>query len=105
MRSPREAVQLYHVLRIDKELKPNDSFTAYKIDKEQSPNTLDIRISCTSVRQLRLSTNALMDSVALVVETIGAFGATAAKQDSIVASDRLAMADGEFELSGTGRAG
>lgn len=95
------AQQLYRVLSIDKELKPTDSSIRYRIT-EQTPLIVDIQINCRSIRQLRLTTNALMDSISLVIATMEAF--LPQSQQTIDQSPQP-ITEAEFELNGTGRAG
>lgn len=95
----------------------------------EAPYTLSVAIHCATVRQLRLSTNAVLENATLVVETMQAFapghasgladtasaisgnaGAvpsdTLAREDATAATGRLsATAAAEFELNGIGRAG
>lgn len=101
MPTPLSAQQLYRVLSIDKELKPIDSSIRYRIT-DQTPEIVDIQINCRSIRQLRLTTNALMDSISLVIATMEAF--TPESQQSIKQTSEPII-EAEFELNGTGRAG
>ncbi|PWN33493.1 Pcc1-domain-containing protein [Meira miltonrushii] len=95
------AQQLYRVLSVDKELKPIDSTIRYRIT-EQTSDIVDIQINCRSIRQLRLTTNALMDSISLVIATMEAF--TPESQQSTQQPSQP-ITEAEFELNGTGRAG
>lgn len=101
------AQQLYRILSIDKELKPTDSSIRYRIT-EQTPKIVDIQINCRSIRQLRLTTNALMDSISLVISTMEAFTPEleiGTKQESHEQQNQQPISEAEFELNGTGRAG
>lgn len=95
------AQQLYRVLSVDKELKPIDSSIRYRIT-EQTSDIVDIQINCRSIRQLRLTTNALMDSISLVIATMEAFTPESQQSNNQLPPP---ITEAEFELNGTGRAG
>lgn len=94
----------YRVMSVDKPLRPADTHIAFRIASTPSSTTttLDISLHASSVRQLRLSANAILDDVSLIVETMDAFPRSE-EQESAEGVGR--ERDDEFELSGTGRAG
>jgi hypothetical protein len=90
-------------MSVDKPLRPKDSHIAFRIIP--STAVLDISLHTSSVRQLRLSSNAILDDVSLILETMEAFPQSQVESRSLEESHKDRAKDEEFELSGTGRAG
>jgi hypothetical protein len=98
-------------MSVDKPLRPKETHIAFRIvpssqdATKEAPTYLDILLHTSTVRQLRLSSNAVLDDVSLVLETMEAFPqSTSEFRGQDIPSVRRAE-DEEFELSGTGRAG
>ncbi|KAL9936135.1 hypothetical protein V8E36_004977 [Tilletia maclaganii] len=64
------------VLAVDRQLRPKEVAVIY----EAVESELVVKISATSVRQLRLSVNAALENAALVTKTMDAFGDMAAPE-------------------------
>lgn len=98
------------MVSVDRLLRPTETSIAYSIEPPQ-PNVLNIDIRCATIRQLRLTTNSVLDGVSLVVETMHAFAPVEQSSNSKDTKSLQDFQDGEevppseFELNGTGRAG
>ncbi|UZJ54698.1 hypothetical protein CBS101457_004018 [Exobasidium rhododendri] len=105
--SSSSAQILYQVMSVDKPLRPKETHIAFRVrpseqDKNAEASTmLDVLLQTSSVRQLRLSSNAILDDISLILETMEAFPSSS----SGVKIHEGTAQDEEFELSGTGRAG
>jgi hypothetical protein len=91
-------------MSVDKPLRPKDTHVAFRIlppksGIEATTSTLDIFIHTSTVRQMRLSSNALLDDVTLILETMDAFSRDEGGSKVHAAEEQ------EFELNGVGRAG
>ncbi|KAI8825740.1 CTAG/Pcc1 family [Fimicolochytrium jonesii] len=65
------------VLSVDRELKPNECRKAFTVREGNSPDSqaeLIVTIDAISARVLRTSVSSIFDFLALVVETMEAFG-------------------------------
>lgn len=90
-------------MRVDKPLRPRDTHIAFSItsrDDSHAATSLDIQLHTSTVRQMRLSCNAILDDVTLILETMEAFS----NDDSSTTIQNQAK-EVEFELNGVGRAG
>ncbi|KAJ1504125.1 hypothetical protein HMI54_015664 [Coelomomyces lativittatus] len=65
--SPIHASILHDVLQVDKELKPDQLIKCIHLAQ---PTLLTITLKSASLRQLRISTNAIMEQLMLITETI-----------------------------------
>lgn len=93
-------------MSVDKPLRPKDAHVAFRIlpsntdtIKETTATTLDISIHTSTVRQMRLSSNALLDDVTLTLETMDAFSRDEEDEIAHPAEEQ------DFEFNGVGRAG
>lgn len=92
-------------MRVDKPLRPKDTHIAFCItskDDSKTITSLNIQLYTSTVRQMRLSSNAILDDVTLVLETMEAFSNDNDPDSTIV---QYQTKEEEFELNGVGRAG
>jgi hypothetical protein len=92
-------------MSVDKPLRPKDTHIAFRIlnsgaTTSSTTTSLDILVHTSTVRQMRLSSNAILDDVTLILETIDAFS----RSDEDGQPD-IVVPEQEFELNGVGRAG
>ncbi|PWN94133.1 Pcc1-domain-containing protein [Acaromyces ingoldii] len=103
--SAHHAATLYRVLSVDKPLRPKETFIAYRA-QSSSPETLDVLCHCSTVRQLRLASNSILEDIKLVLATMDAFpGPDEHEEQRRKGRKDEVIQDAEFELNGTGRAG
>ncbi|PWN48455.1 hypothetical protein IE53DRAFT_319342 [Violaceomyces palustris] len=112
-RSSAEKVQ--KVIQVDKELRPHDVSKSFTIQEEKGSGgkvDLKVKISATTIRHLRLSTNAFLEDAALVTRTMAAFGGPRevkggyeAEWVGPAASQPLSAARSELEQGSVGLAG